>query len=163
MDEKFLKKYEIIFFVTLLVFFIFELLNTLLNIFEFFQGYRLIKLIIIVAMFVVWFNLKGNKELTKFELIMFIMSYSYVFGLALILLLSIGLFSELIFGIPVTIFLVGIFMTFFIVGLLVLFYTIFKNSKNQEKGKTKIYRYDIYIIVIALAIVLAVIGIYFIS
>lgn len=154
MDERSLKIYERLFFVILLILIIIEISSFLSNTYINFSGFRVI---FIAVMFIVWLTLIRNKELTTFELILFIMSFSSVAALFLNLFLFMGFFAETIYGIPVFTFMVVLFIAFFIIGLLVFFYRILINSKNQKGSKIKIYRQDI-LIIITLVIVFTAIG-----
>ena len=160
MDEKILKTYEKIFFVTIIILILFELMSLFLGIYESVRG---IRLIITVAMFIVWVILLRNKELTIFELILLFMSCGYILELSFALILGLGIFAEMIFGVPVFTFLVGLLLVFFVIAILGLFYKTSKTLKNQEKSRIKVYRYDIYIIIVCLIIALVVIGLYLTS
>jgi len=155
MEKSYLKIFEPILFIVSLLAIGFQLLSKFFVEFETSSG---IVFFILIIMISIWIILLGNKELSTFEIVLF-----------LYLLLSMGISSLLpLFGFQIFFlpFLVEAGISISVVfGILLLFVIlfwfarIFKSSKIKE-NKITIYKFDIIIIVCAIITALIILAMY---
>jgi len=150
-NDRTLKIYEITLFITWLSFLILQIVTSYFQIFEIING---IGFIILIAMFISWAVLIGNKNLSKFELILAFGFIGYVFlFLAGIILSYLGFIGWYFFGMYTEQFLALIILVLFIISIL---FSSYRLIKNQKRKKIAVTRSDLFIILFFILIVLVI-------
>lgn len=148
MEEKILKTYEIILFCVLLIVIGFQMLSFFFPVFNILDTFLFI---LLIAMFIAWAILLRNKDLTNFEIVLFILLFIFAIGNMLLLIgFAIVTASWLVFGIHGEM----LFLIFLILAMMFWFFRIYRAQKKLGVSKYTLQKSDIIIIICAITLIL---------